>query len=266
MNCSNLLELSHFGVQYHQHTIVKNVNCTIGSGELVALLGPNGSGKTTLLKGICSLAKTTGTCAVQGQEIKNLTPRERAQRIAYIPQRSGITFSVSVLDVVLMGYNPVLRTLAVPCAAQRKSAQEILEEVGLAHRSEDDFLTLSEGQKQLVILARALVQKAELLLFDEPDSALDFNNKRFVLKKIASVLKTQQKSGILCLHDANFALKYCNRLLLLKEGCVVADVCPKIDSQDVLQKSLRLVYEGVTLLRHGDDFMMVEEITNAADD
>ena len=266
MKPSNLLELSHFGVQYNRRVIVNDVGFSIGKGELVALLGPNGSGKTTLIKGICGLAKTTGICTVNGQEVKALTPRTRAQRIAYIPQRSGITFSVSVLDVVLMGYNPVLHTLASPYLSQRKAAYEILDEVGLAQRSEDDFLTLSEGQKQLVILARALVQKAELLLFDEPDSALDFNNKRFVIKKIASVLKTQGKSGILCLHDANFALKYCNRLLLLKDGRIAADVCPETDSQETLQKALRLVYDGVALMRYGDNFMMVEETANAADD
>lgn len=255
----SLLTLSDFGVFYHNNQIVKGVSCTVNKGELVALLGANGSGKTTLMKGICALAKTSGTCEVQGQAVSSLTPRQRAQKIAYIPQRSGITFSVSVLDTVLMGYNSVLPTLASPNAEQRICAQNMLAEVGMAHRGDDDFLTLSEGQKQLVILARALVQQAQLLLFDEPDSALDFNNKRLVLKKIADILKTQQKSGILCLHDANFALKYCSRLLILKDGLLVADVSPKLDAHSTLEKALRLVYNGVMLAQHGENYIMMED-------
>ncbi|MEG1322675.1 MAG: ABC transporter ATP-binding protein [Ruthenibacterium sp.] len=256
MSKTAVLTLAHFSAGYRAKTIVQDVDVTIERNCLTALLGTNGSGKTTLLKGICGLTQSGGTCLLEGRNMQTLREKERARAMSYMPQHSGVAFSISVLEMVLMGFNPALRLLAFPNAAQRALALKTLEEVGLAARSEEDFLTLSAGQRQLVLLARALVQDTALLLFDEPDSALDFNNKHLILAKIRQVIHRQNKAGLLCLHDANLAMQYCDRLLLLKDGRLVGDICPKQDSVQVIQTALQRIYEHVIVVAADGGFVM----------
>ncbi|MEG2166054.1 MAG: ABC transporter ATP-binding protein [Ruthenibacterium sp.] len=256
MNETAVLQLVHFSSGYRGKMMVKNVDIQIEQGTLTALLGPNGSGKTTLMKGICGLTQSEGTCLLAGKDTQTLHEKERARVMSYLPQHSGVAFSISVLEMVLMGFNPSLRLLAVPNAAQRATALKMLDAVGLASRSEDDFLTLSGGQRQLVLLARALVQDTALLLFDEPDSALDFNNKHLILTKIRQVIHAQNKAGLLCLHDANVAMQYCDRLLLLKDGRLVGTVNPKTDSLQQVQMQLQKIYDDVTVFAADGDLVM----------
>lgn len=234
MSC---LEVYNFSVYHRTREVVKDVSFSIEYGQLVALLGLNGSGKTTLMKGICSLLKSKGQCTIDGLSVEKMTNKEKGNMISYIPQRSGLNFPISVLDVVLMGFASTMSIFEQYSDAHKKNAVKALDIVEMSEKRNDDFMTLSEGQKQLVILARALAQDTKIMIFDEPDSAMDFNNRHMILSKIRQNINSN-KSGILCLHDANFALAYCDRALIVKEGSLVYDL--DINNADDLEIELAL--------------------------
>lgn len=135
-------------------------------GRVIGLLGPNGGGKTTLLRAICGELPHDGHVFLEGAELAGLRSKELARRVSYIPQLSGISISMSAIDVVLMGFYPKLKLLSQPSADMRAAALRALEQVGMAGLADRDYLTLSGGEKQLVILARTLVEDTKLLLFD----------------------------------------------------------------------------------------------------
>ena len=146
-------------------------------GRVIGLLGPNGGGKTTLLRAICGELPHDGHVFLEGAELAGLRSKELARRVSYIPQQSGISISMSAIDVVLMGFYPKLKLLSQPSTDMRAAALRALEQVGMAGLADRDYLTLSGGEKQLVILARTLVEGTKLLLFDEPDSSLAYRQE-----------------------------------------------------------------------------------------
>ena len=171
-------------------------------GRVIGLLGPNGGGKTTLLRAICGELPHDGHVFLEGAELAGLRSKELARRVSYIPQQSGISISMSAIDVVLMGFYPKLKLLSQPSADMRAAALRALEQVGMAGLADRDYLTLSGGEKQLVILARTLVEDTKLLLFDEPDSSLDLGNKYRMVRMIMELVHGRPgKAGLICLHD-----------------------------------------------------------------
>ena len=186
---------------------------------MIGLLGPNGGGKTTLLRAICGELPHDGHVFLEGAELAGLRSKELARRVSYIPQQSGISISMSAIDVVLMGFYPKLKLLSQPSADMRAAALRALEQVGMAGLADRDYLTLSGGEKQLVILARTLVEGTKLLLFDEPDSSLDLGNKYRMVRMIMELVHGRPgKAGLICLHDPVLALACCDTLMLLKDG------------------------------------------------
>ena len=151
---NELLRVSELGAGYGQRGVLKGVSFSLGHGEICALLGANGSGKSTLMRALCGLIKAEGECTLGGENLWKLPQRRRAQMIGYLAQRSECALSLSSLDIVLMGYNPVLGLLERPGQAQRERALEMLGELGGAAWAEKDFGSLSEGQRQLVLFAR----------------------------------------------------------------------------------------------------------------
>lgn len=255
---SAILSVEHLSSGYDRVEIVQDVGFTVNSGEFCALLGLNGCGKTTLIKTICGfLPVSEGQCLVDGQDCTRLNEYQRAMRMAYIPQRGSLITGKTVLDVVLMGYNPHLRMLESPGKKQRQKAVEILERLGLTDYVDRDYAKLSEGQKQLVILARTLVQDTPVLLMDEPDSALDFVNRNMVLEKVRDIIHTQNKAGLISLHDPNFALAYCDCLLLMKEGRIVRELSLNGASREILENALSEIYGNIRVLEYPGGFAMV---------
>ncbi len=266
---SALLEVDHLSCGYAHQEIVHDVSLTVERGEFCALLGLNGCGKTTLIKSICGLMPVrAGRCLVDGQDCTPLNERQRALRMAYIPQRGSLIMGRTVLEVVLMGFNAQLHLLASPGRSHRKAAMEALDRLGLAEAAGRDYETLSEGQKQLVILARTLVQDAPMLLLDEPDSALDFVNRNMVLGKVREILHTQGRGGLITLHDPNFALAYCDRLLLMKEGRILQSLPLVNAARETVETALAGIYGQIQVLCHQGGFVMVrrtEEERSEAD-
>ena len=131
-----------------------------------------------------------------------------------------------------------------------------MERLNCAEFAEKDFGALSQGQRQIVILARCIVQDSPVMLMDEPDSALDFLNRHMVLSKIRELIKEENKAGLITLHDSNFAMAYCDRLLLLKEGRLVGELDMRRAKADEVKKKLSLIYGDIELLQSGDSFLM----------
>ena len=246
--------MSHLTVKgitagYGKQNVITDISFQLDAGCLLGIIGANGSGKTTLLKSLCGILPHRGTCQLDTAVLENLSPRQLAKLVSYIPQRSGISIDISALDVVLMGFNPHLALLEHPTKEMKASALQALREVGLAGKEETNYLHLSEGQKQLCILARTLVADSRLLLLDEPESALDFRFRHQMLSLLRNCLATQERSAIVTLHDPGLALNFCDKLLLLSDGGVLDIIDPKADSLDKMEQKLSMVYGSLSLQR-----------------
>ena len=253
-----LLKIENLSCGYQRKEIVHNAGFTVRSGEFCALLGLNGCGKTTLIKAICGfLPSRTGNCNVDGDDCTAMNERQRALRMAYIPQRGSLISGKTVLEVVLMGFNARLHLLDSPGKLHRQKAMDALAQLGMDHLAEQDYAQLSEGQKQMIILARTLVQDTPVLLMDEPDSALDFVNRNVVLRKIRHIIHTQNKAGLITLHDPNFALSYCDTLLLMKEGSIIQRLPLAGASREDVEEALKKIYGNIRIIAHEGGFVMV---------
>lgn len=237
---------------YGGEAVVKDVSFSVPEGTITGILGANGSGKSTLLKAVCGLLPHTGSCTLQGRPLEGLSPRQLARLCSCIPQRSGISISMSALDVVLMGFNPRLGLLERPSGSMVQAARRALAQAGLSGREEDDYLTLSEGQKQLCILARTLAAGGSLLLLDEPESALDLHHRHRMLALLRRWAAQGGRAGLVALHDPGLALACCGQLVLLKEGAVCGLLRPGRDELADMEGLLEQVYGRLTLTRCRD--------------
>lgn len=253
------LDISGLSVSYGRKNIINNLNITLYSGEFTALIGNNGCGKSTLIKAVMNLIPHKGKCVLRFSSDKTtpentatfaqvitekLTPKKRAMYMTYIAQHSGISSSISVMDVCLMGYNHMLNPLAVPDSSMRCNVLKALEYVGLKDRAEDDFLSLSAGQKQMCILARSVIQNSPVMILDEPESALDITNRYEMLRTIREQADTN-KCVLMSIHSPELALMYCDRLLFMKSGSIVDDIYVKDTDVSRLNEAFAKVYDNV---------------------
>ena len=245
----SLLSVKSVGAGYGKYNVIENVSFDLSAGTLMGIIGANGSGKTTLLKSLCGILPHKGTCALEDSVLEELPARQLSRLVSYIPQRSGISIDIAALDVVLMGFNPKLGLLEHPTKDMKERAMLAMAQVGLAGKEETNYLHLSEGQKQLSILARTLVSDSKLLLLDEPESALDFHYRHHMLSLLRSWVASQERSAIVTLHDPALALNVCDKLLILLDGKVLNILDPKTDSLDKMEQMLRMVYGSVSLQR-----------------
>jgi len=187
----------------HEKALFEPLNFSCEKGEICAILGANGLGKTSLLHSIIGLKpKLKGEILV-------------SEDIGFVPQINFIAFSYSVLDVVLMGRARKISLFKMPSKNDIDLAYSILEELGIEELAQKDYLTLSGGQKQLVLIARALVGSCDVLILDEPSSALDLKNQEKILSLICKLAKTMKKSIIFTTHSPSHALLVANTTLLL---------------------------------------------------
>ncbi len=243
------LKISDLTAGYGGKSVIEQLTFSLEEPSLVGVLGANGSGKTTLLKAVCGILPHEGSCFLEGELLESMTPRKLAQTCSYIPQRSGISIDIPALDVVLMGFNPKLKLLEYPREEMKRTARKALEQVGLGGKEEVNYLHLSEGQKQLCILARTLVSDARLLLLDEPESALDFRFRYQMMEKIRSWLREGKRSALVALHDPGLAFNYCDQLLLLSEGKISGMLKPGTDSLEEMEEKLSQIYGEISLQR-----------------
>lgn len=203
--------------------VVRDVSLSVERGEVLFLLGHNGSGKTSLLSCLNGVRRADrGEVRLDGDDVYAMPVAARARRIGMIPQLHAPAFAYGVLDVVLMGRAPHLATFAAPGDEDRRIALEALERVGLAGLRDRPYTRLSGGERQLVMVARGLAQRCDVLLMDEPDAHLDPRNQLRVLEAVSSLAREQGLSFVVSSHAPNSALMFADRVLLLKRGRTLA--------------------------------------------
>lgn len=204
--------------------VLHGLDLELKDEEFVGIIGPNGSGKSTFLKCVYRvLQPSAGHIFFDGRRLDEMSFRETALRLAVVAQHNFYSFDFNVLDVVLMGRSPHKKMLERDNATDYALAREALATVGLAGFEERSFTTLSGGEQQRVILARALTQQTETLVLDEPTNHLDI---KFQLE-IMDIVKQLPRTVVAAIHDLNIAAMYCDRLIALKDGVVVADGTPE---------------------------------------
>ncbi len=208
---------------YGNVTVLHAVRLEIESGRICALIGRNGSGKTTLMRCINGFLKPSkGKISVSGKDISLLRRNDLAGLISLVPQGNYSPFMFSSLEMVLMGGATRVKPWAAPGADEKSRAVAVCRAVGVAELADKPFNCLSGGQKQLIMLARALHQDAPVMLLDEPNSHLDFSNQHRMMGLMRRVVKERGVTALITLHDPNLALYYSDDVVLLKEGRVVA--------------------------------------------
>ena len=215
-----MIHAENLSFAYGDRQVLQDVSFSAEKGDFLAVLGPNGVGKSTLFRCVLGIQKNySGTISINGQDIRQLSRREMAGHMSYIPQNYGTAFTYSVLDTVLMGTTHELGTFSSPKASQIRQAKDALAQVGISDLEDRIFTRLSGGEQQLVMIARALSQQAGLLIMDEPTSSLDYGNR----EKVLSLLRDLTRQGytvILSTHDPQHALSYSSSVLALRDGKV----------------------------------------------
>lgn len=206
---------------------IDRVTFSARAGELVFVLGPNGSGKSTLFKLLLGfLRPDAGRLALDGVDTASLPARALARRVAYVPQAEQVGFDFTAYEVALMGRTPHLDRFAQrPRPADHAAVEDALVTLGIEHLADTGVASMSGGERQLVLLARALCQEAHVLVLDEPTSALDFANQSRVLGRLAALAS----AGYLLLvssHNPAHALAHADRFLLLRHGRLIGDTTP----------------------------------------
>ena len=217
--------------------ILKGVSIDSKNREFVGIIGPNGSGKSTLLKSIYRILKPNDGCIkLDDMDISKMSIKESAKKMAVVSQHNYYNFDFTVKEVVSMGRSPHKKNLERDNIEDFEIVKESLQKVGMSEFSNRSFSTLSGGEQQRVILARALAQKTSCLILDEPTNHLDIKYQLSLL----NIVKSLDLTVISAIHDLNIASMYCDRLFVMKDGQIVASGTP----QDILTKELiKEIYE-----------------------
>lgn len=203
--------------------VLTGVSLEVPRGALVGILGPNGSGKTTLLRLLAGTRRpTSGHLTFDGRPLAAFTRRELATRLAVVPQETHLAFDYSVMEMVLMGRHPHLGLFEVEGPADLAAARDALTAVGASQLEDRDFMTLSGGEKQRVIIAAALAQATDVLLLDEPTSSLDLGAQLDIAQLLARLNAERGVTIVVSTHDLALASGICRDLVLLRHGRVIA--------------------------------------------
>ncbi|TCW17422.1 iron complex transport system ATP-binding protein [Raoultella sp. BIGb0138] len=214
-------------VGYPKRPLLREVTFTLTSGAVCCLLGANGSGKTTLMRSILGLLPLiSGQVLIDDQLVSQMSARERARTIAWVPQAHDGAFAFSVLDMVLMGVSPHIGTFTQPARRERDSAFAQLAALGIAHLAARSWSTLSGGERQLTLIARALAQRPRLLLLDEPASSLDFGHQIRLLDTLGQ-LRQSGMTLLMATHHPLHALALADTVLRIEPDGLVSQGSPR---------------------------------------
>ncbi|OCA93607.1 ABC transporter ATP-binding protein [Actinobaculum suis] len=234
-----MIEAENIRFAYGRHQVLRGVSLSAGSGECVAVLGPNGAGKSTFvtcLNGLRTPAPGSGKIRIAGKDVAALNRAEIARTIAYVAQDTPIS-RMTVYDWVMLGRKPYIRW-----AVSEKDTQlclDMIDRVGMTPMRLRRLAELSGGERQKVLLARALVQEPKVLILDEPTSNLDPKNQYEMMGLVRRLAQERGFTAVVVLHDLNLALRYCNRFLFLREGREFAYV----DAAGVTGEIISTVYD-----------------------
>ena len=235
--------------------VLQGIDLSVGPGEWVGLIGPNGAGKTSLLRAIAGSVPASGTVTLFGDDAGALHRREVAQRLALVPQTPELPEGMKVIDYVLLGRTPYVGYLGTERRDDLAIVAEALKALDLLGFADRDLATLSGGEAQRAVLARALAQQAPILLLDEPTAALDVGRQQDALELVEQLRRDRGLSVLSALHDLTLAGQYSDRLELLNRGSIAAAG----SARDVLRPDLIREHYGadVRVVDDGDGVLVV---------
>ena len=213
------LTVEHGSFHYQkQAPIFEDIHFSVDSGEILAILGPNGAGKTTMLRCITGMLKwVTGQSLLDGEPIQTMTPKKLWSHMAYVPQAKAVSSAYTAFETVLLGRSSHLNAFSMPKAADVKKAEEAMQMLGISHLAEKKCSTISGGELQMVLIAKALASQPQVLILDEPESNLDFKNQLVVLDAVSHLAQ----SGMTCIFNTHYpahALQRADKALILSRG------------------------------------------------
>lgn len=221
------LQAQQLAYGYPERRIGNDVTFELNAGEVLCLLGPNGSGKTTLFKTLLGLLPVQGgEVILDGKNLRKLKREEIAHLVSYVPQAHGAFFPYTVREVVLMGRTAHLGLFAAPSARDHGAALDAIRRMGIAHLADATYTRISGGERQLVLIARALAQEARMVVMDEPTANLDFGNQVRVLERIRT-LAADGIGVLLSTHDPDHAFLCADRVAMLHNGGLLACGAPE---------------------------------------
>lgn len=235
-----MIEVFNLSAKQGDIEVFKELDLGLKKGEVISLLGPNGCGKTTLLRTILGLhPKSSGMIRIDDENLADLTPKDQARFISYVPQYHRLAFGYRVLDMVLMGVMAGYSEWSIPSQSQKQAAQAALDELNIGHLSQRPYTDLSGGQRQLVLIARALAQNTPYIFLDEPTNGLDYGNQLKLLNKIRS-LSADHRCILMTTHHPEHAVMISTRVITMQAGQLTRDGSPK---QVITQKNMAELYD-----------------------
>ena len=238
-----MIDLRGVTVALGGRPVVDGVDAAVAEGEWLALIGPNGAGKTTLLRAVAGLVPFTGSIEIGGRPIEGLRRSELSRLVAVVPQEPSTPPWMTVAEYVLLGRTPHLGPLAKEGRRDREAAARALARLDLVGYEERRLGTLSGGEKQRVVVARALAQEAQIILLDEPTAALDIGHQQQALELLDLLRGESGLTLVAAMHDLTLAAQYADRMVLLDAGKVAADGVPR----DVLTETLIAGHYGASI-------------------
>jgi iron complex transport system ATP-binding protein len=215
-----IAEVRGLSFSYRNRAVLSDVSFTLEEGTVLGVVGPNGCGKTTLIKCLDRILDPRGTVKIRGRDIADYRGDELARTVAYVPQALSVGMAMTVLEVVLMGRKPHVRWSVSD--DDISLVTNTLSCLGIGHLAFRKLTQVSGGERQKVMIARALVQEPSLLLLDEPTSALDVRHQLEVMGLIQSVVRERRIGALAAIHDLNLAARFCDSIVVLHEGKVRA--------------------------------------------
>jgi iron complex transport system ATP-binding protein len=233
------LEINNLSFGYASAPVLKDITFKVNLGEVVSIVGPNGSGKSTLLKCINRILKPKqNTVLIDGQCTSKINLREMSKLLSYVPQSSSSSFPFTVFDVVLMGRRPYVNWKLTE--KDHQIAAEMLDFLGIGSMAMRNFNELSGGEQQKVVIARALAQQPQILLFDEPTSYLDIKHQLDILHILKSLSQLSARAVVVSIHDLNLACRFSDRMIMLKKGKIYAVGSPE---EVLTETNIEAVYD-----------------------
>ena len=251
------IRIDHVSYAYvPDRQVLRGIDADIPAGCFCGIIGPNGSGKTTLLKCISGYLKPeTGAVSIGGTDVSSMSVRTVAKRMALVQQHASLEYDFTVMDIVLTGRNPHLGRMQSESKQDYAIANDALERAGIPHLKDRLVTTLSGGEWQMMVLARALCQQADIMLLDEPVTGLDIKHQVDIMAAVRRLAGENGITVVCVLHDLNLARAYCTQLVLLSSGGVYAQGTP----DDVLTKdNIEAVYDTRirTFVQDGHTFFL----------
>ena len=255
------LEVRGLSQGYGKTTVLNSIDFDAESGEVLTILGPNGSGKSTMIKTICGiLDRRAGSIMIDGKEMQEYDRQELAKKVAYVPQKNEFFGYSTVYDAVLIGRKPHVKWAY--SSKDIRIASEAMVAMKIDSLYDAQVQNLSGGQMQRVTLARAITQDPELYVFDEPTSALDLRNQLDSLKLMRDIIKSKNCCMIIALHDLNLAIRFSDKVLVIKNGDVYAFGTAK---EVITEKMISDVYGVKATLVETEDGPFIHALDSESD-